>query len=87
MFPFSYDYTNDQRKIFVLSIVGTYFDEKVKMAEVIVTARRRITPHNVLSIYLSLYCYVLSYWKAEDVIRVRECETVAEEQAVSTTSR
>lgn len=48
------------------------------MTEVIVTARRGIASHDVLSIDFSLHGDMLTYRKTKNVLRVGKCETVAE---------
>lgn len=57
------------------------------MAKVIVAARRGVTPHDVLASYFSLHGYVLPNGKTQNVIGMRECETVAGIFKFSSTSR
>jgi hypothetical protein len=57
----------------------SYFDEEVKMAAVIIIADRGITAGNHFTVNLGRDGYVLSDGKAENILRVRELETIPKE--------
>lgn len=56
---------------------GTYLDEKVEMAAVIVAAGGRVTTHDILAIDFSRDGYVLADGETKDVIGVGESKPVA----------
>lgn len=57
----------------------TYFDEQVKVSEVVVTARRGVATHDLFSIDLSSHLNVLANWQTKHVICVRQSKAVAAE--------
>ena len=80
MLPFSYDCICDAISIRTSKANErvAYLDQEVEITEVIVTARRSVTSHYLLSVNFSLHGYVLAYGKTKNILRVGECETVAE---------
>ena len=55
----------------------TYLDEKVEVSKVVVTARRSVATHDLLSVNLSRDRNVLTNGKTEDILRMGESEPVA----------
>lgn len=80
MLPFSYDciYYTISIRTSKASERTAYLDQEVEITEVVVTARRSVASHYLLSVNFSLHGYVLAYGKTKNVLRVGECQTVAE---------